>query len=249
MLPIVLWRSRRLVSILLCAPALALLAACTTLPAQGLPPQATLVRYGFAVEGLENAFPQPGGGLIPQAMEAARTAGMIGEAARSATGGASSPTRQAMDAVYARVAAELARGGLQLQPVDRLRDRVPYWMGYPLGNPASLEAAGAPYLQIDVDVSVPDARTAHEAVLGSGRAVTRGHPELSLRLTLTDATGATLWSDETRQRTPSEVVLDERWRLGVLQQQSVTVDPDALPELGRRAAAELVERVRRQRGS
>lgn len=227
------------------------LAACAVAPKQdALKGSVVLARYSFDVEGMESEFPQRGGGLIPRAAEAARTASDIAEAVKTLRQPEGSAYRRVADAALEEIRTVLAEHtGLRLAPVETLEGRVPYLLGYPMGDAAALARAGAAPLlaEIDVAVTVPDQETGHFAVLGSGKAHSVGHPEMILKISVFDASAELVWREQVIVRAEEAVTLDERWWLGINTERSVS-DASSLPALTRRSMLALVKKSGLTRG-
>lgn len=239
-----------LLRILCCVSALSV-TACAVAPQQAaLSGEIVIARYAFDVEGMESEFPQPGGGLIPDAIEGMRTGREIGDALATLKNPDGSVYKQIADAALREIQQVLEqRTQLRLAPTDRLRGRVPYLLGYPLGSAKALAREGvAPLLaEIDVSVTVPDQATGYFAWLGTGTAHSVGRPEMILQLSVVDLTGQVVWRDQVIVRSEQKVTLDERWLLGVNTERRVA-DAHSLPLLARRAIEALVTQSQSRRG-
>ncbi len=231
--------------------AVAVLCACAVQPPAGsLAGEVTIARFSLDIDGLESGFPQPGDGLIPDIAEAHRVLGDIREAIETLRTPEGTVVKTTADAVLAQIEQALStRSRLTLAPVETLRGRVPYLLGFPQGDAKALARQGvAPLLaEIDVDVSVPDQGTGYFAWLGTGTAKTSGHPEMILQISVVDAAAKVVWRDQIILRSPDKVVLDERWLLGVNVERSVS-DGSSLPALARRATETRVDRSTLRRG-
>lgn len=206
----------------------------------------TVARFLVDVEGLEGDFPSPAGGLLPHAIEAVRTVRVVRDAVQTIDAPEGSPVKVAFDALFAVVEANLATAGIRLLPVDTLRGRVPYLLGYPMGRAAEVVAAGtyARALDVEIYVDVPDQVTGSYSILGTGKARTTGHPEMTLAVRMVDATGRVLWRDDVRVRSKQKVELNERWLLGLRTASEVSDASTTLPALTQHAMDRLIQRSR-----
>jgi len=225
--------------------------ACAVAPQHAaLSGEVVIARYAFDVDGMESEFPQPAGGLIPDVIEGVRTGREIGEALATLKNPEGSVYKQTADAALREIQQTLEqRTPLRLAPTDRLRGRVPYLLGYPLGSAKGLAREGvAPLLaEIDVSVTVPDQATGYFAWLGTGTAHSVGRPEMILQLSVLDQSGRVVWRDQVIVRSEQKVTLDERWLLGVNSERQVS-DAQSLPLLTRRAIEALVSQSQARRG-
>lgn len=204
-----------------------------------------VARFLIDVDGLETEYPGRAEGLLPAAVEGVRTARMAKEAVGTLKNPEGTPVKIAFDSVYAVIETALAtHRNLSLLPLDTLRGHVPYLLGYPMGNPANVTQWG-PFegaLALEVDVDIPNLVTGSYSILGTGKAKAKGHPEMTVKLRLTDADGNPLWKARTRVRSKQKVVLDEKWVLGLRTRQHVPDAMDTLPDLTRQAMAKLLKK-------
>lgn len=224
------------------------LASCASsvpLASETLAPDSDVVvaRFLVDIDGLEGEYPGKATGLLPLAVEGVRTARVMRDAAQTLDHPEGSPVKMAFDSIYAVVEANVATVGLRLLPPDTLQGQVPYLVGYPMGSAAEVVASGpfARALEIEIYVEVPDQATGSYSILGTGKARTSGHPEMTLKIRLVDAAGQLLWRDDVRVRSKEKIELNERWLLGI-QTRSEGPDASSLPALTQQAIDKLLQR-------
>lgn len=231
-----------------------LLAQSSTAPPTGVPsidPTAILVadsvtvaRFFVDIDGLESGYPDraKASGWLPRVRRAQENAELARDAVRTLREPEGTPLKIAHDSMYVAVAEGLSALGMALRSPEALRGAVPYLIGYPMGTARKVVASGLSpeAIDIDIDVTVPDQGTGYFAIIGTGRAATKGRPELVLRVHYTRADG-TEWREKVRVRAKEKIVLNERWLLGV-RTDLETPDASSLPDLTRKAVALLLEK-------
>lgn len=205
-----------------------------------------VARFLVDVEGLEGEFPGQAKGLLPATIEGIRVARYAQEALRTLRDPEGSPVKTAFDSIYAVVEADLAKMGFRLLPVDTLQGQVPYLIGYPMGRAADVARSGqySRALDVEIYVDVPDQVTGSYSIIGTGKARTKGHPEMTLVMRMVDPTGHLLWRDDVRIRSKEKVELNERWLLGIRTEMQVPDASFTLPALTRQAMRKLIQRSR-----
>ena len=224
-----------------CAPSVPLATEATP-PGTGA--EVAVARFLVDIDGLEaDEYPGKAGGLLPRTIEGVRTVRAVQEAARTLKNPEGSPVKMAFDSMYAVVETGLSSTGLRLLSTDTLRGQVPYLLGYPLGSASEVAATGGFDRALDVElyVEVPDQVTGSYSILGTGKSRVSGHPEMTLKVRMVDATGQLLWRESVRVRSKEKIELNERWLLGI-RRSSEGPDASSLPALTRQAMDKLLAR-------
>lgn len=220
------------------------------MPATGqIASDVAVARLLIDVEGVEADFPDKAKGLLPLYIDIREAYRLSDEAVRALRDPDTSPVKLALDSVYSIVAEGLTREiGLRISPLDTLRGQVRYLFGYPVGNVEKVARSGqfAGALEIQIDVTVPDANQSSWAVFSTGKVRAKGRPEMELRIRYVDATGGG-WKEKVRVRSQSRVTVDEYWVLGIRRKSAMTAEDSLLPDLTRMAVQDLLERLRTRR--
>lgn len=205
-----------------------------------------VARLLIDVEGVEADFPDKAKGLLPLFIDIREAYRLSDEAVRALRDPNASPVKLALDSVYSIVSADLSSGmGRRIAALDTLRGHVKYLFGYPVGNVEKVASSGqfAGALEIQIDVTVPDANQSSWAIFSTGKVRAKGRPEMELRVRYVDANGHG-WKEKVRVRSTSRVTVDEYWVLGIRKRAATTADESLLPDLTREASKSLIERLR-----
>ncbi len=207
-----------------------------------------VARLLIDIEGIEADFPDKASGLLPLYLDLREAYRLSDEVVEALKNPSSSPVKMALDSVYAVVAIGLSEGlGFRIAPLDTLRGSVKYLFGYPVGNAEKVAktARFAGAMEIEIDVSVPDANQSSWAIFSTGKVRAKGRPEMEMRVRYVDSTGGG-WKEKVRVRSASRVSVDEYWVLGIRKRSTTSADESLLPDLTRAAVREMVSRLQKR---